>query len=351
MKLKYLQFAAISLLLVCASCWQPVFNENISTGVLLGSKMTRLPDIGPLEMRYDEFKKTRFVPTWEINPRDGFLLRDEGTQTRLVFLYFDPALSRYKTGMETSFDNPITAKMPARAGDLSTYHSTLIVTDFSTPDDRAVMYRADLSGMAPMLIGAPRILATVPTLAIGTTIDLGINRPVIGRIAGSSNAPIAYQYDCNSILPTPVDTPTSQASGIPFPVPSPAGFCAVPTSGSSDFYVSFGTSLAGSMYKAPFNPNFAATKLEGIDRRISDRLTDDTFLAQDDVKLTVYDNAGAKQFTANTGAMQFVHEVWDTTMGKWVMVFVLPVYSGNTEKGSVSYRIYQLPTDQVETLK
>jgi len=95
---------------------------------------------------------------------------------------------------------------------------------------------------------------------------------------------------------------------------------------------------------------FTATQMP-IDRRITDRLTNNFFLAQDDTTITVYDSVGVERFTVNNGKLRFVHEVWDPVMGKWVMIFVLPVYSGNSESGEVTYRIYQLATDQLNTFK
>jgi len=344
------------------SCWTPVFDPAISASARLEKKLEKVVSFRPTWMDEDSFDDGYFLPHRALAPTDGYWVKanTDGLGVRYVYkaVSGDTILCQSQGGIYNA---------------LGAAASVSALTDASAAGVSPAMGRglllaisADASGVRAQGLDASYGLSVSSTATVS-----GATNP---RMVGASRAPLNATQDVLTISHystqdfqvffgfATIDNAAAFASptinvGKPNVDPDlnirSGAFVAYNAAGY--YYLSGRLSSNGSLRTERWLglTDSSPTVLSGVDRQLTDLLSDGRLLARGELSTIAYDADGKELFEIPTGSLRFVHEVYDSAAGVWYSYFsrsALARTTDNSEGGDLMIDVFRIPTSNLKSL-
>jgi len=323
------------------SCWTPVFDPAISASARLEKKLEKVVSFRPTWMDEDSFDDGYFLPHRALAPTDGYWVKanTDGLGVRYVYkaVSGDTILCQSQGGIYNALG---AAASVSALTDASGVRAQGLDASYGL----SVSSTATVSGATnPRMVGASRapLNATQDVLTIShySTQDF----QVFFGFATIDNAAAFASPTINVGKPN-VDPDLNIRSGA-FVAYNAAGY----------YYLSGRLSSNGSLRTERWLglTDSSPTVLSGVDRQLTDLLSNGRLLARGELSTIAYDADGKELFEIPTGSLRFVHEVYDSAAGVWYSYFsrsALARTTDNSEGGDLMIDVFRIPTSNLKSL-
>jgi hypothetical protein len=339
---------ALFLCALLASCYRPIFDEQISAGALfykhLGSPFRT---IGPIGM-YSDIVNGEFIPERNIDPYNGFWLQFGSSSVQVNFI-------KYSGGSYMLSTAALGA--PAKGGSLSFADSAYFTTNQNIILGTGSGTATTTMSLYTFTAGSPDSFSLTGNYApAGVQSVLGLGAT---QVAGSSSDTIAFIYRNTSLqLMAANYTSSSAAPTIDINAPLDAGTASVATvgrafigvdgAGNALYYYGGGNTVLRWTWTGS-GASGTPTTITVQDPLVA-VLSDGTLVCQGKDYLDAYRPDGSEIFSTPAGSVRFVHEVYYS--GTCYCIFAQNLMAPKDQSGNIKVYIelWRMPTSSFAAL-
>jgi len=332
-----------------ASCWRPIFDEQVSSGALFYDKIgSPFRTIGPVSVNSDMIDGA-FLPERILDPYNGFWVRKESSSVTVNFIKYSGGSYALSTAATS---------MPANGGSLgfagSAYFATNQTIILGTGDGTATTTMS----LYTFTAGSPDSLSLTGNYApAGVQSVLGLGAT---QVAGSPSDTIAFIYrNTSSQLMAANYTSSSAVPAIGSNAPLDAGtasvdavgraFIGVDGAGSALYYYGGGNTVLRWTWTTGVGASGTPATIAVQDPLVA-VLSDGTLVCQGKDYLDAYRPDGSEIFSTPAGSVRFVQEV--DYSGVEYCIFAQSLFAPKDNSGdtSVYIELWRRPTGSFSSL-
>jgi hypothetical protein len=366
-----LSTAALVLLLVFESCFLPPYNEDLSLALVTARKLKEEATVGPVKIGSGpDFvaEELRFIPDKD-NLKQGFvMLEQEQERPRLFFVQQDnqlfenfdnPGAFDYNTGSDRELSyravpvpvGTFLAHINTRQGFMpNQFEFNIFWFDAGTLDIFNTVTSVPITDNAGVL--AP-VTITSDFISANIYPNPGLGFDQIQFLLRNFTWPYLYHEVVWEINQGGYSSSNIIRGGLPVTLP-------VIGEGCFYYYDPYtgvgGTGIVSQYWEGRYlnykwdTNNLGEPELLDIPYRIEALLTSGELFCRGDNMGMVYTQGGDEVSSFPMGALKFIYELYNTVSSSYKMIFVMPYSVGSHDDREIYFKVYSIPTADIEEL-